>query len=135
MDLGIAGKVALVSGGSKGVGRACALALAAEGCKVMVVARGREAVDDTVKAIRDKGQRAEGITADMANKGDVVNAVATTGKMLGSVDIAVSNVYTSRHKSWEQTTDEDFRDTYEHMVMSIVHLFRAVEGHMKAQKW
>src|SRR4051812_46587050 len=121
MDLGIAGKVALVSGGSKGVGRACALALAAEGCKVMIVARGREAIDDTVKAIREAGYTAAGISADMTSKAEVIAAVESTRKLLGPVDIAISNVYTSKHKSWEETTDDDFRDTYEHMVMSIVH--------------
>ena len=54
MDLGLAGKVALVSGGSKGIGRAISEELGREGCRVVVTARGKEAVDETVSAIRGR---------------------------------------------------------------------------------
>lgn len=135
MDFGIAGKVALVSGGSKGIGRACAEELANEGCRVVVTARGQEAIDETVAAIRAGGHEAAGIAADMTKKADIERAVAFTRDTFSPVDIAVSNVYGPQHGRWDDTKEDDFRDSYEDIVMSVVHLTRAVEGHMREQKW
>lgn len=135
MDYGIAGKVALVSGGSKGIGRACADALAAEGCRVVVAARGQEAIDVTVSAITARGQKAAGVACDMTNGEDIRRAVAFTRDTFGPADIAVANVYGPTHGRWDQTKEGDFRSAYEDMVMSLVHLVRAVEGPMREQRW
>jgi 3-oxoacyl-[acyl-carrier protein] reductase len=61
MDLGIAGKTALVTGGSHGIGRSIAVELGRNGCRVVVVARGQERIDKTVEAIRAEGGQAAGI--------------------------------------------------------------------------
>lgn len=135
MDLGIVGKVALCGGGSKGMGRAIAEALAGEGAKVVVAARGRDAVDETVRAIRAAGGTAEGVVADMSAREGIEHAVAATRDSFGDPDIAIGNVYGPVHGTWEQTRDQDFRDAHESIVMSQVHLLRAVTPAMKAKGW
>ena len=76
MDFGIKEKVALVVGGSKGIGRAISKDLGREGCKVVVVAQKRDAIDETVAAIRAAGGTAMGLSGDMTNKESIVRVVA-----------------------------------------------------------
>jgi 3-oxoacyl-[acyl-carrier protein] reductase len=135
MDLGIAGKVALVSGGSKGIGQAIATELSREGARVVVAARGREAVDSTVAAIRAAGGTAQGAYADMTTKPGVEAAVDEARRTFGEVDIAINNVYGPTHGRFDETTDDNFREAYEHIVMSAVYLARAVIPSMKQKGW
>src|SRR3546814_15828070 len=65
MDLGITGKVAVVTGGSHGMGRAVAEELGRNGCRVVVVARGQQRLDETVEAIRREGGQAVAVSADI----------------------------------------------------------------------
>ncbi|MET0377383.1 MAG: SDR family oxidoreductase [Spongiibacteraceae bacterium] len=135
MDFGIAKKVALVSGASKGIGRACAEELANEGCHVVVVARGQEAIDSVVASIKGRGGSAAGVSADMTNEAGIQKALKFTRDTFGHPDIVVFNVYGPTHGRWDETKEEDYRVAYEHIVMSLVILTREVEGHMRAQKW
>jgi len=135
MDLGIAGKVALCGGGSKGIGRAIAEELGREGCKVVVAARGQEAIDETVQAIRDAGGEATGAAFDMTTKAGIEGAVARTRDVYGDPDIAIGNVYGPTHGSWDATKDDDFLEAYQHIVMSEVYLSRAVIPAMKTKNW
>jgi 3-oxoacyl-[acyl-carrier protein] reductase len=89
VDLGIADKVALVSGGSKAMGRAIAEELGREGCRVVVTVRGQEAVDETVAAIRSVGGTAIGVLGDFTKKDEIERIVATAKSELGPVEIAV----------------------------------------------
>ena len=73
-----------VSGGTKGVGRAVAEQLAREGCRVAVVARGQQAIDETVEAIRRAGGEAIGISADLYRQKDINRAVKLTAKAFGA---------------------------------------------------
>lgn len=89
--LGIEGKVALVTGGSRGIGRAIALGLASEGCRVVVFARGAEAVAEIVADIQSKGGSADGVTGDVRDPGDaeaVMNKIAASA---GRLDVLVNN--------------------------------------------
>jgi NAD(P)-dependent dehydrogenase (short-subunit alcohol dehydrogenase family) len=135
MDFGIGGKVALSGGGSKGIGRAISEELAREGCKVVVAARGQEAVDETVAAIKAAGGEAAGVSADMTTKAGIETAVAFARETYGDPDIAIGNVYGPTHGRWDETKDEDFLTAYEHIVMSEVYLCRAVLPAMKAKCW
>jgi 3-oxoacyl-[acyl-carrier protein] reductase len=143
MDLGLAGKVAVVSGGSKGTGRACAEELAAEGAHVVVAARGKEALDDAVAAIASAGGSAVGVQADMTRQADVQAVVRAARGAFGSPDILITNVYPldvlpdPEHPkaTFEECTDEDFRTVYEQCVMSIVFLVRECLPDMKAKRW
>ncbi len=83
MDFGIAGKVALVVGGSKGIGLQSAKMLAAEGCRVAIVARTQKHIDRAVAGIQEDGGDALGISADMTQQQQIERAVAETTAAYG----------------------------------------------------
>lgn len=91
MDLGLRGKCALVTGSSRGIGRATALALAAEGAKVFVVARGEAGVAETVRAIESAGGTALGAPFDVATQQGATRAVDGAAHALGGLDVLVNN--------------------------------------------
>jgi 3-oxoacyl-[acyl-carrier protein] reductase len=135
MDLGIAGKVAFVSGGSRGIGRAAAELLAAEGAGVIVAARGKEAVDETVAAIRRDGGTAVGVAADLTVAADVERAVAEGSTAIGPPDIAISNVHGPGPGNFFDLSEDQFASAFREMTLSVVHLTRVVVPHMKEQGW
>jgi NAD(P)-dependent dehydrogenase (short-subunit alcohol dehydrogenase family) len=85
------GKVALITGGSKGIGRAIALSFAEAGADVAVAARGAEALDKTAREIEERGPRAMAITADVSDPEQVQAMVDTATSELGGIDILVNN--------------------------------------------
>jgi 3-oxoacyl-[acyl-carrier protein] reductase len=135
MDLGLSGKVALVSGGSKGIGRAISEELGREGCRVVVAARGKEAVDETVTAIRAVDGTAIGVPADFTVKADIERVVAEARAAFGPVEIGVFNVYGPNDGYFDDSTDEAFEKAYNDMVMALVWMTRAVTPDMKAAGW
>src|SRR5213076_190606 len=92
MDLGLKGKKAIVTGGTRGIGRAIASLLAAEGCDVAICARHKEAVDETVTALAGAGVRATGGVADVADLPALRRWIADAAETLGGLDIFVANV-------------------------------------------
>ena len=135
MDFGIAGRVAISGGGSKGMGRAISLDLAREGCRVVVAARGQEAVDEVVARIVADGGEAVAAYVNMATKEGIEEAVRIARDTWGDPDIVVGNVYGPTHGRWEETQDDNFREAFDEMVMSQVWLLRAVTPAMKAGGW
>lgn len=91
MDLGIRGKVALVTGGARNLGRADCLRLAEEGCRVAVVDLNREGAEETAEAIRTKGGEALAVECDITDRDRVRAAVAEVERALGPVGILVNN--------------------------------------------
>src|SRR5688500_1549710 len=95
MDLQLRGKRAIVTGGSKGLGRAIAQQLAEEGCDVVIAARGREQLDATANEIaQSTRQRIVPIVADRADDASVKAMVEAAAAQLGGVDILVNNAAT-----------------------------------------
>jgi 3-oxoacyl-[acyl-carrier protein] reductase len=135
MDFGLNGKVALVSGGSKGIGRAISEELGREGCRVVVTARGKEAVDETVSAIQIAGGTAVGVPADFTVKADIERVVSEAHAAFGPVEIAVFNVYGPNDGHFDDSTDEAFEKAYNDMVMALVWMTRAVAPDMKTAGW
>jgi 3-oxoacyl-[acyl-carrier protein] reductase len=135
MDLGIRGRVALVAASSRGLGRASAEALAAEGVDLVLCARGREALDETAAAIRGAaGVRVVAVPADVADAGDVARVVDAAAA-LGPIDILVTNAGGPPAGPFESHDDAAWRDAVRTNLESVVALTRAVLPGMKARRW
>ena len=105
----LAGKAALVTGGASGIGRAIAIALSAEGCRVAIADRaGREPIDAVVDAITAAGGEALGISADVADEAQVLSLFEAAAPRLGSLDILVNNAGILIEKPLLETTSADF---------------------------
>ena len=92
MDLGLAGKVAIVGGASRGIGRAIALALAQEGCSVAICARGQEDLEAAATEVRaHTGVQVLPVACDMADREDIRRMVRQTAEAFGRIDIVVNN--------------------------------------------
>ncbi|MDG2003895.1 MAG: SDR family oxidoreductase [Novosphingobium sp.] len=136
MDLGLAGKVAIVTGASKGIGRAIAMELAREGVSVLISARGSEAVDATVADIVAQGGRCAGMAADMAEQGAAEALVEAAIVQFGKVDILVCNAGGQRkHAGFDDLDDQDFLDAFTDNVLSVVRLVRAALPGMRERLW
>src|SRR5450432_1684180 len=107
MEISLAGRAAVVTGGSKGVGLAVATRFAASGADVAIVARGREALDQALKTIGATARgRSVAVQGDVADPAGVKRAYEEAMKGLGKIDIVVNNAGTSRHGAFEDITDE-----------------------------
>ena len=125
MDLKLKDKVALVTGGSRGIGRAIALKLASEQCRVGICARTREGLDSALEEIRDRGVEAFGTTADVSQPGEAEGFVDSAAEALGGVDILVSNVGGASGRVFGESTDEDWTKTFD---LNLFHAVRATRA-------
>ena len=90
-------KVAIVTGSTKGIGKAIAISLAEHGAKVVVSSRDKVRVQETVDLMKSKGHEVIGIPCNVGNKAQLINLVEETIKNLGQVDIAVGNAAINPH--------------------------------------
>lgn len=135
MDLGIKGKVALVTGGSSGMGRAVAEELARNGVRVMIVARGQERLDKTVTAIRAEGGDAASFSADMTELASFAPMIEATRAAFGPPDIAIFAPVAPPSGAFDDFEDEAFDRSYQYIVKSFAHFARGVVPAMKAAGW
>ena len=136
MDLGLTGKVAMITGGSHGLGKQAAESLAREGCKVAICARGQEQRDAAAAELRGKGYEVHATQADVTVEADSVRFHNETIANLGQPDILVNNVGGRRGSTLlKETTMEQFRDGMEFNLFSAVRLMMLVLPHMEEQNW
>lgn len=132
MDLKLAGKVAIITGGSRGIGRAIALRLAGEGCSVAICARGAEDINRTVEELRGYGVKAHGVLADVGQDGAVENFITEAATELGGVDLLVANAGTNTgERRFLTSTPTDWRQTFELNVGHAARAIRACVPHME----
>src|SRR3954447_16861889 len=109
MDLGLAGRVALVTGASRGIGAAIAAGLAAEGCRVAICARTAETLHATAARIGAGGAEVLPLVADLGERGEAERVVNETSARFGALDILVNNLGGGRggdtDEAWDFTLD------------------------------
>ncbi|HTI56560.1 MAG TPA: SDR family oxidoreductase [Verrucomicrobiae bacterium] len=136
MDLGIKGKTALVVAASKGMGKASALGLAAEGARVVMCARGEAALKDAAAEVKQRtGAEVLALSADASRAADISRVVAEANRVFGGVDILVANVGGPPPGPFEQMTDEQWKAAFEQVHLSTVRFIREVLPHMKQARW
>ena len=139
MDLELQGKVAIVTGGSKGIGKAIALELAKEGVDVAIASRSKGPLEKTAKELSEEtGRKITPIVADMTIWDDVQNMVETTLSTLGKVDILVNNaamVGGQVKGTLAEATEKDMSEDLDTKVVGYFRCMKAVVPHMQKQKW
>jgi 3-oxoacyl-[acyl-carrier protein] reductase len=128
MDLGLSGKVAIVTGGSRGIGRSIALGLAAEGCDVAICARGEETLRATEQELAALGVRTFAQAVDVTQPGQSEAFVDAAAWALGKLDILVNNAGGNRPGD----ADETWQDVVDLNLQSTVRATRAAVPHMRA---
>src|SRR6266571_5212686 len=125
MDLELRGKTALVTGGSKGIGKAIALGLGREGARVAICARDKAALEQVEAEVR--------IPADLSHLGEVERVAATARERLGRIDILVNNAGAIRGGAFLDIPDQQWSDDWSLKLLGYIRMCRAVFPLMKAQ--
>lgn len=136
MELGINGKVALVTAASKGLGKACAMGLAAEGARLAICARTTADIQAAAAEIQAKtGGEVLALSCDVTQPTDVGRLVTQAMERYGGVDILVANAGGPPRGNFDEVTDDDWRLAFELSLLSVVRLIRAVLPSMQQRHW
>jgi 3-oxoacyl-[acyl-carrier protein] reductase len=136
MKTNIENKVAVVFAASKGLGKACALGLAQEGCKVAICSSDKNRIEQANIEIKSEtGAEIFSYVVDVEKSDDIKNFINVVIEQWGHIDILVTNAGGPPVKSFEETTDEEWHKYFDITFMSVVRSVRAVLPTMKKQKW
>jgi len=131
MELGLKGKVALVTGGTEGIGKATALTLAREGAKVVICARRQPLLDAVAAEITKAGGEVLAISADMSKAADCERFINEAVKRFGGIDILLNNAGTSKRGNFLDLSDDEWAADLELKVFGAVRCSRLAIPHMK----
>ncbi len=136
MDLGLQNKLALVTGGSRGLGRECALSLAREGARVAICGRTLATLEDTVDELKAQGADARCFVADISDDNSVGTLYGEIKNLMGNVDILVNNAGGTRSREDISSVSlSDFKGTFDLNVFGALSLMKYVVPDMKENKW
>jgi 3-oxoacyl-[acyl-carrier protein] reductase len=136
MDLQLAGKVAAITGSSRGLGFASARALVAEGCHVAISARGTERLEEAARELRAAAQHGARVTAfagDLSTADGARLFVDTVVKECGGLDVLVNNMALARGSDLEGTSDDDWQEAFDQTLYPTVRTARAALPHLRAR--
>lgn len=132
MDMGLKGKVAIVTGGSEGIGKAAAMSLAQEGASVVICARRKGVLEAAAEEIRRQtGSKVLGVPADVANAAQILNVVSKAVETFGRLDIVVNNAGASAAGNFETVEDAAWQQDMNLKFFAAVRFARAAIPHMK----
>jgi NAD(P)-dependent dehydrogenase (short-subunit alcohol dehydrogenase family) len=132
MDMGLKGKVAIVTGGSEGIGKAAAISLAQEGASVVICARRKDVLDAAAEEIRRQtGSKILAVPADVRDAAQILNVVNKGVEAFGRLDIVVNNAGTSAAGNFETVEDAAWQQDMDLKFFAAVRFARAAIPHMK----
>jgi NAD(P)-dependent dehydrogenase (short-subunit alcohol dehydrogenase family) len=131
VELGLKGKIAVVTGGSDGIGRATALKLAQEGAHVAICARRKEPLDNVAADIQKFGVQGLAVQADMSKPADIERFMKAVIDRFGRIDILVNNAGTSKRGAFLELSDEEWSADLELKVFGAIRCTRLAVPHMK----
>lgn len=133
MELGLTGKVALITGGSEGIGRATAKAFAAEGARVAICARRAQPLSEAEAEIRAVGGECLAVPTDVRRAAEIERFVQAAQERFGRIDILVNNAGTSAARPFERVTDEEWIEDLDLKLLAAVRTSRLVVPLMRQQ--
>jgi len=133
MDLGLKGKVAAITGGSRGIGRSIAHGLADEGCRVAICARGREQLESTAAELREKGAEVVAVPADVTTKAGIQSFADAALAAFGRIDVLVNNAGGGGAPTFLETTDQQWEAAFDLTLWPAVRLSRILVPGMRDQ--
>jgi 3-oxoacyl-[acyl-carrier protein] reductase len=136
MDLQLAGKVAVVTGGSRGLGLAAAQALIAEGANVLICARGADTLNQAAEGLRAKaasGARVASVAADVSTEAGARAVIDAAVREFGRVDVVVNNVGLGKGADIEATTDAEWQEAFDQTLFPAIRVTRLAVPHIRKQ--
>ena len=134
MDLGLKDKVVLITGGSKGIGLACARAFAAEGAKVAIASRSQDNLNRACEELAREGVRAFAVAADLTKPADAEAMVAATEKTLGAIDVLINSAGAAKRHAMEEYDSHAWHQGMDAKYFPYIHALDAVRGGMLARR-
>lgn len=135
MDLGLKDRVAIVTGGSRGIGHACAVSLAAEGAKIVLVSRDPERLERSRKSLADfSGVTVAAVPTELRDDAAVRNMVEQTVREFGRVDILINAAATVTPTTFEDLAEDRWMDQFEQKLNGYARCLRYVVPHMRERK-
>ncbi len=135
MNFNLQGKTAIIGGSSKGLGKACAVALAREGVNIVLCARNEVSLHEAQREIEALGVQTLALTADMTSADDNVRIVRETVAHFGGVDILVNNSGGPKPGNFREISDEDLDDAYHAVLKYNIRMIRLCLPFMEKKEW